>query len=298
MSTKRVYVKKTLISVEEDEFNEFKGHRSIGIEDLPPWCFQPNSNKRTRKPISRTLNAFLNSGRGGTIYLGIIDDGVIKGFYLTEYQKDHIKLAIKDLFSRYEPKVEEDKYNIEFVPLIERNSNGVYSAVKEPEKCESVDSHLKAHLLRTYDLCWCDKDLARRIDESDRPQDYVVEIKIYKQKTTFKVYNDGSFKADLPITYQNEENMCFFRTSASCKEYTVKECSELAIQQLRDLYDPVVASMQDELSSYYMLEKGSEVASSDYINTGIFENVYHESNVCNEIKDYLKTTGLSKVESC
>ena len=35
---------------------------------------------------NRSLAAFLNSGRGGTAYLGIIDEGVVKGLYLTEYQ--------------------------------------------------------------------------------------------------------------------------------------------------------------------------------------------------------------------
>ena len=29
----------------------------------------------------------------------------------------------------------------------------------------NVDVYLKPHLLRTYDFCWCDKDLAKRIDD-------------------------------------------------------------------------------------------------------------------------------------
>ena len=36
--------------------------------------------------VFRALAAFLNSARGGTVYLGIIDEGVVKGLYLTEYQ--------------------------------------------------------------------------------------------------------------------------------------------------------------------------------------------------------------------
>ena len=34
----------------------------------------------------RTINGFLNTGKGGTVYLGIIDSGVIKGIQLTLYQ--------------------------------------------------------------------------------------------------------------------------------------------------------------------------------------------------------------------
>ena len=41
-------------------------------------------------PVSRSLAAFLNSARGGTVYLGIIDEGVVKGLYLTEYQVNHV----------------------------------------------------------------------------------------------------------------------------------------------------------------------------------------------------------------
>ncbi len=34
----------------------------------------------------RTINAFLNAGKGGTILLGIADDGEIKGFSLSLQQ--------------------------------------------------------------------------------------------------------------------------------------------------------------------------------------------------------------------
>ena len=34
----------------------------------------------------RAINAFLNTGNGGTVYLGIVDDGVVKGIRLSQYQ--------------------------------------------------------------------------------------------------------------------------------------------------------------------------------------------------------------------
>ena len=34
----------------------------------------------------RNINAFLNTGKGGTIYLGIVDDGKVKGLFMTQYQ--------------------------------------------------------------------------------------------------------------------------------------------------------------------------------------------------------------------
>jgi len=34
----------------------------------------------------RNINGFLNTGKGGTIYLGIVDDGKVKGLHLTQFQ--------------------------------------------------------------------------------------------------------------------------------------------------------------------------------------------------------------------
>lgn len=36
--------------------------------------------------LTRTLNGFLNTGRGGTVYLGVLNDGVVKGLTLTQHQ--------------------------------------------------------------------------------------------------------------------------------------------------------------------------------------------------------------------
>ena len=49
----RYYERKSLVTLEEDEYHEFKGHRSIAVEELPPSCFLPGSTKRSRKPASR-----------------------------------------------------------------------------------------------------------------------------------------------------------------------------------------------------------------------------------------------------
>ena len=41
---------------------------------------------RLRNDVCRTLNAFINTGRGGTVYLGIADDGRVQGLQLTKHQ--------------------------------------------------------------------------------------------------------------------------------------------------------------------------------------------------------------------
>jgi hypothetical protein len=36
--------------------------------------------------LFRAINAFLNTGKGGTVYLGIVDAGAVKGIRLSQYQ--------------------------------------------------------------------------------------------------------------------------------------------------------------------------------------------------------------------
>ena len=36
----------------------------------------------------RTLNGFLNTGHGGTVYLGVLDDGTVKGLPMSQFQVD------------------------------------------------------------------------------------------------------------------------------------------------------------------------------------------------------------------
>ena len=299
MTEVEYYRKKSLVSVEEDEYNEFKGHRSISIEELPPWCFQPNSQRRTRKPASRAINAFLNSGRGGTLYLGIIDDGVVKGIYFTESQKDHVRVTIKDTLARYNPPVPDNMYQVVFVPVLEKNENieDVRAQIKIEQENHSAQKQSRPHLLRTFDFCWCDKELAQRIDDDTQPQEYVVEVRVQRQKSCFRYFQDGSFRAELPVTYMGEEGKCFFRTSASCKEYSLQACKELAVQQLNDLYTPILKSLRAKVDT--MLE--SEIATKDDKETledkgescsGIGERLLTEHNVCQEVKDFLRVTGM------
>lgn len=53
VTKQRFYIRKSLVSVEEDEYNEFKGHRNFAVEELPPWCFHRHTTKRSRKAASR-----------------------------------------------------------------------------------------------------------------------------------------------------------------------------------------------------------------------------------------------------
>lgn len=68
---------------------------------------------------SRNLCGFLNTGCGGTVYIGILDGGRIKGVRLTRYQQDHLLLSLQDAMKAFRPPVPHFMYNAEFVPVLE-----------------------------------------------------------------------------------------------------------------------------------------------------------------------------------
>lgn len=51
--SRRFFVKNSVVPFEEDSTHEFKGHRNISVEELPPWCYIPGTDKRSRKAVSR-----------------------------------------------------------------------------------------------------------------------------------------------------------------------------------------------------------------------------------------------------
>lgn len=89
MVRNRSYTRHQVVAMEEDMTTEFKGHRSILMEDENPKHWNPNnvrSHGRTRQPWSKYMAGFLNSGMGGTIYGGILDNGSVAGIALSPYQ--------------------------------------------------------------------------------------------------------------------------------------------------------------------------------------------------------------------
>ena len=53
MSKGKYYVRNTVVPFEEDATHEFKGHRNLAVEELPPWCFIPGTDRRSRRAASR-----------------------------------------------------------------------------------------------------------------------------------------------------------------------------------------------------------------------------------------------------
>ena len=98
-SAKAVYIRGEKVNVEEDLTHEFKGHRVICREELK--LHQLSGRQRqTRQEWSKYLCGMLNTGLGGTLYGGILDDGSVAGFLMSRYQQLHVMLALQEVFSR------------------------------------------------------------------------------------------------------------------------------------------------------------------------------------------------------
>merc|ERR1719184_207155 len=66
----------------------------------------------TRQQWSKYLCGMLNSGMGGVLYGGILDNGEVNGFLMTEYQKLHVRLQLDEVFGRFTPPVPSSLYSV------------------------------------------------------------------------------------------------------------------------------------------------------------------------------------------
>ena len=51
--TGRYYIRGETVPFEEDMVHEFKGHRNLAVEELPPWTQESKTEKASRKAASR-----------------------------------------------------------------------------------------------------------------------------------------------------------------------------------------------------------------------------------------------------
>ncbi|XP_064640322.1 uncharacterized protein LOC135495522 [Lineus longissimus] len=237
---KRYYIKGAVVPFEEDLTHEFKGHRNMAVEELPPWAFITGSNKRSRKAVSRTINGFLNTGKGGTVYLGIVDDGTVKGMKLTQYQKDHLLTSMDDLASRYDPPLLKHRYKVRFVPVLDNNCTdddiSALTSFDNTSDTADLDSRERPHICRTHTYCWCDKEAVAVYNNGIFAPDYVIEITVRPWDPNHKENKqlvEGDHK--LPPFHSDEEGNCYFRRQASVVAYTPQEIWTMTQQEVKEL---------------------------------------------------------------
>ncbi|KAG1655440.1 hypothetical protein GQR58_024527 [Nymphon striatum] len=228
------YIMDSLMPFEEDEIHEFKGHRTICAEDLALKHKGNAANRfhRTRCAISRTICGFLNTGKGGTIYMGVSDDGYVKGIRLTQFQvglcKDHVELSLKDLMGRYTPPVFGNQITLHFVPVLELEDVGINDQ-QDFNIGEITDlvNRYRPHSIRDCRFCWCDQDGMAKLYRGVLSPLYVIEIKIAAWT-----------KLGLHPIYENEEGKALVRKQASVTEEFIENkrgWKELPIERTGDL---------------------------------------------------------------
>ena len=107
--------------------------------------------------LNRNFCGFLNTGLGGIVYMGVLDSGTVYGLRLTTFQKHHILLQVQDMFSRFDPPVDEAMYAVRFVPVRSPGDDpsSVESENDSQQQLEMSDERVDhPHLLRTA-IYWC-----------------------------------------------------------------------------------------------------------------------------------------------
>ena len=148
------YLRHSRIPVEEDLTHEFKGHRDLSKLDLAEnqryfkgangVVFQkPKIMRKARATISKSICSMVNTGLKSTIYLGVTDRGIVEGFMMSLYQRDHFQLALRDLMSKFKPPCPDHVINIKFVPILDEDEDGIVS----PEPIGFETSRSLDHLL-------------------------------------------------------------------------------------------------------------------------------------------------------
>jgi len=217
----RTYTRKEIVPFEEDITHEFKGHRTIAAENRKIVTKDWENGRvgeclNTRQQWSKYLCGMLNSGRGGVLYGGILDNGEVNGFMMSEYQKLHVKLQLLDVFRRFTPQVPEELWEVEFVPQIEPFDE---KFVPDPLETDPYLWNLD-HIMATTRRCWCDNDAAACHAHGMLLPWYIIEVTIKPQEGIV-------FKAEDGIPYIRKHGMTELLTNELQSETQCYRCDEM-----------------------------------------------------------------------
>ncbi|XP_025084686.1 uncharacterized protein LOC112558434 isoform X2 [Pomacea canaliculata] len=248
---KKYYIRGRTLSFEEDGAHEFKGHRNLCVEEIPYFSRGTDKVHSSRKAISRNLNAFLNSGKGGTVYLGVSDDGSVHGLKMSHFQKEHFLESLDDLMMRYEPTVAPHRYNVKFIPVIEQNTTEAdilkLCTYDSSFAAASLERNRK-HVLRNPCYCWCDKEAVAAYNCGLVTPDYVVEVVIQPWKRDDPRNVGLGLIINIHPLHKDEEGKIYFRRQASVVQYSLNSLVQITKQEVKELCEGEIARLKGEIA--------------------------------------------------
>ncbi|XP_066938999.1 schlafen-like protein 2 isoform X1 [Macrobrachium rosenbergii] len=260
-STPRHYILGQHVAMEEDIGHEFKGHRSLSIYDLHNLCLNGGPGmERTKNCVSISLCAMLNSGQGGTVYLGVTDSGQVKGISLTRYQKDHVLASLNWTLEKFSPPVLDSRICVDFV-LVSSAKKQTFQDTKD----EKVDStrRQQLHHVAQPNYCWCDSDAIAQRSMGKLAMLYVVEIHIrpwdaHQQNVPRNPFNSRA--PMIPPLHLNEANGCYVRQSCRQPRLCLEDVRRLLVHQVQEHYTLKLSRLQAQLAALQkMTESGVPV---------------------------------------
>ena len=114
----------------------------------------------------------LNTGLKSKLYLGVTDDGVVEGFIMTMYQRDHFLLSLQDLLTRFHPPCPSNMIETKFFPILDPDEEQPVQL----EVCSPSPSRLLGHAIRDSRYCWCDTEALALCANGLIPRFYVIEL--------------------------------------------------------------------------------------------------------------------------
>ena len=174
------YVRHSQLDLEEGKNMEFKGHRMFSKSQVP---VPPNGDvqlRQTRQHVSKYVCGMLNTGVGGTLLLGVLDNGTVEGFMMNQFQRDHFVLSVQNtLENKFRPAVPPHFYSITFVPVVESEEDAK-SVGRHFEWNNSIlqDENL-VHVIGANKYCWCDANAIAAFNIGIMNPFFVIQLKIY-----------------------------------------------------------------------------------------------------------------------
>lgn len=151
-----------------------------------------------------------------------MDNGAVKGFPLSKYQKLHIHLALDDMFDSFDPVVPAKAWSIEFVPVVDEGA----TTYQKDLTVIREDLWERGHGLKDSRECWCDA-MARR--EGKNPW-YVVEVRMKPWLAGVEVW--GGIKEQ--PSFKAEDSQSYMRKYGITDMYTDIQMNQLRAEQRRE----------------------------------------------------------------